>query len=118
MRSVKCDAKALFALSVFLPCMAMAAENTTPASPWQDLNGISTAIPMEQLASYRGGTEVSNMALTNGLVQDTTAINVATGQNSISDGAFAHASGMPIVIQNSGANVLIQNSTIINVQFQ
>ena len=28
------------------------------------------------------------------------------------------SSGLPTVIQNSGSNVLIQNATIVNVQFQ
>jgi hypothetical protein len=27
-------------------------------------------------------------------------------------------SGIPVVIQNSGANVLIQNATIVNLQFK
>ena len=38
--------------------------------------------------------------------------------NSIDGGALANASGVPIVIQNSGANVLIQNATIINLQMR
>lgn len=163
MRSGKCDAKALFTLTLLLPGMAIAAEKMPFPSPRQDLgmislavpkatatadqshassdttnatlaapadvtaprqakaeevNGIGAAIATDKLESYRGGSEVSNTALSDGLVQDTTAINIATGKNSISDGAFAYSSGLPIVIQNSGANVLIQNSTIINVQFK
>ena len=45
--------------------------------------------------------------------------NIATrntnGNNSISDNAFAGAAGFVTAIQNTGNNVLIQNSTIINV---
>lgn len=73
----------------------------------------------EQLARLRGGTDTpwSDMRL-NGTVGNNTATNVVTGSNIISEGAFSNASGLPMVIQNSGANVLIQNATIVNVQFQ
>jgi hypothetical protein len=53
----------------------------------------------------------------NGTVSDNSANRVVTGQNSITQGSFANASGLPTVIQNSGANVLIQNATILNVRF-
>jgi hypothetical protein len=53
-----------------------------------------------------------------GSVANNSAVNVMTGNNSIADGSFSNASGFPIVIQNSGANVLIQNATIINLQYQ
>jgi hypothetical protein len=46
------------------------------------------------------------------------ATNTVSGGNVIQSGAFANASGLPTVIQNSGNNVLIQNSTIVNVQFK
>lgn len=78
-------------------------------------------MPLESLDQYRGGTAVNSIkseAVSNGLLQDATATNVATGNNTIADGAFSNAVGLPIVIQNSGANVLIQNSTIVNVQFR
>ena len=48
----------------------------------------------------------------------TSASNVTTGSNVISDGAFAGIGGLPMVIQNSGNNVLIQNATIVNVQLK
>jgi hypothetical protein len=41
-----------------------------------------------------------------------------TGSNSIAAGSFANMSGLPLVVQNSGANVLIQNAVIINLQMQ
>ncbi|BBL35796.1 hypothetical protein Nstercoris_02072 [Nitrosomonas stercoris] len=43
------------------------------------------------------------------------ATNNTSGFNSIDNGSFVGASGMFSVIQNSGNNVLIQDSTIINV---
>ena len=39
------------------------------------------------------------------------------GANNIQDGSFDNASGVLSVVQNTGANVLIQSATIVNVQF-
>ena len=81
------------------------------------------ALGAEDLEGQRGGADVPaalpvSTMLTNGAVSDNRAIDVITGSNSIRDGAFANASGLPIVIQNTGANVLIQNATIVNVQLR
>ena len=70
------------------------------------------------LDGQRGGTDTRNDARIDGAVGANTAVNVVTGANSIDAGSFAHMAGIPVVIQNSGANVLIQSATIINVQFK
>jgi hypothetical protein len=72
----------------------------------------------EGLASQRGGAATQNEMRLDGSVAGNTAVNVVTGANSIGTGSFANMSGIPVVIQNSGANVLIQNATIINLQFK
>lgn len=78
-----------------------------------------TPMQAEQLEGYRGGFDrVKNDAQLNGTVADNSAVNVWSGFNSIADGAFSNASGLPMVIQNSGSNVLIQNATVVNVQLQ
>ena len=79
----------------------------------------SKAVPADRLAGKRAGTDTvtSDMQL-NGAVSGNSAVNVFTGANSISTGSFSNASGLPVAIQNSGANVLIQNATIINIQMQ
>jgi hypothetical protein len=79
----------------------------------------SKAVSADRLAGKRAGTDTvtSDMQL-NGAVSGNTAVNVFTGANSISTGSFSNASGLPVAIQNSGANVLIQNATIINIQMQ
>jgi hypothetical protein len=41
--------------------------------------------------------------------------NVATGNNQLSDQAFQHMSGIATVIQNTGNQVVIQDSTQINI---
>lgn len=53
-----------------------------------------------------------------GTLQQNTAVNVQTGSNVIREGSFANALGLTTVIQNTGANVLIQNATTVNVQFK
>ncbi|MCK6372162.1 MAG: hypothetical protein L6Q83_12730, partial [Gammaproteobacteria bacterium] len=51
----------------------------------------------------------------NGVVQDNIAMNTQSGNNSVSGAAFQDSTGFVTVIQNTGNNVLIQNSTIVNV---
>lgn len=89
----------------------------TPAPPAGMLQLGGEAINGEQLASLRGGAEkVNNENALEGLVRDNQAYNLKTGSNLVSEGSFAGSSGLATVIQNSGNNVLIQNSTIVNVQ--
>ena len=81
------------------------------------------ALDADHLEGQRGGAETApalpvSSIFSSGAVTDNRAVDVITGSNSIRDGAFANASGLPIVIQNTGANVLIQNATIVNVQLR
>lgn len=79
------------------------------------------AVPLARLDRMRGGdgnsTHTTNVADLDGRVDGNTATDVVSGTNRIADGSFANAAGISTVIQNSGSNVLIQNSTIVNVQF-
>ncbi|CAG9182060.1 hypothetical protein [Cupriavidus pampae] len=77
------------------------------------------AVTSEKLDGVRGGAEtvVNDMKL-HGTVADNAAINVRTGSNVIAEGSFSNSAGLPTVIQNTGSNVLIQNATILNVQFK
>ncbi|KXB32693.1 hypothetical protein AT959_00380 [Dechloromonas denitrificans] len=91
----------------------------TPAPPAGIVELGGDAINGEQLASLRGGAEqVNSENALEGLVRDNQAYNLKTGSNLVSDGSFAGSSGLATVIQNSGNNVLIQNSTIVNVQIK
>ncbi|MFC5510596.1 hypothetical protein ACFPOU_05615 [Massilia jejuensis] len=77
------------------------------------------AVDLHKLAHERGRADtVTNDTKLNGDVANNSAFNVQTGSNTIDAGSFASMSGIPVVIQNSGANVLIQNATVINLQFQ
>jgi len=73
-------------------------------------------VDSDTLAGLRGGAQTHNDMTLDGVTAGNSARNVATGDNSISTGSFANMSGLPVVIQNSGANVLIQNAVILNLQ--
>lgn len=71
------------------------------------------------LARLRGGTQITKNDITlAGTTASNTANHVSTGSNAISEGAFTNMSGIPVVIQNSGANVLIQNAVIVHLQLE
>lgn len=82
------------------------------------VDGLGHSVDSGVLGSMSGGADVSENMTLNGTVSNNDADHVVTGFNSISAGSFAGASGVPMVIQNTGNNVLIQNATIINVQFK
>lgn len=72
----------------------------------------------DALDALRGGESVVVVRTrSDGEVTGNHAENVDSGLNAIDGGAFANASGITTVIQNSGSNVLIQNGTAVNVQF-
>ena len=75
------------------------------------------ALDYEVLAKHRGGTDsvINDMKLS-GVVSGNKAFDLATGSNAITEGAFAGVSGVPMVVQNTGNNVLIQSATIVNVR--
>lgn len=122
-------AMALLALALCLPAAAVdepppapSQQAGTPVKEGQPAAG-DTAAPAaaaeSRLEQTRGGdATVDNQAKLSGVVSGNSAVNVTTGSNIIDSGSFASASGMPMVIQNSGANVLIQNATVINLQLR
>lgn len=81
--------------------------------------------PASTLEQLRGGSEsvappINNIASDTqlrGTTDNNAATNVVTGNNAIQS-SFSNAAGIPVVIQNSGANVLIQNATVVNLQFK
>ncbi len=77
-----------------------------------------TPLDDRTLAVKRGGAAALNDMKLKAVVADNSANQVVTGSNVISDGALAGAAGLPMVIQNTGNNVLIQNATIVNVHLQ
>lgn len=96
---------------------ALAAQAETAGE--EEVAGFGIPAAPAQLEAARGGAETvrTDMKVT-GTVNGNSATNVLTGGNTIQGGSFAGASGFPVVIQNTGANVLIQNATVINIQFK
>jgi hypothetical protein len=97
-------------IALLVPLVASADEEAAP---------LGEAVSSEILAEQRGGDDhfVDNTIRVTGTVTENTASNVVTGANNIQDGSFASSSGIMSVVQNTGANVLIQSATIVNVQF-
>jgi len=95
---------------------SLPSDNALPSAPSR-LNPFGLkAVDSKVLSRKRGGDGVVNELQLKGVVADNRAVNVTTGGNYITEGAFAGTSGIPMVVQNSGNNVLIQNATIVNVQ--
>lgn len=72
-----------------------------------------------RLETQRGGQDlIVNEQKLKATLTDNSASNLNTGNNIITDGALAGINGIPMVIQNSGNNVIIQNSTILNLNLK
>ena len=109
------------ALGILLPATVAAQTSQptreAPGSGARSVAFVAQPVDADTLAKTRGGAEVVNNDMTlHGVTAGNSARNVTTGDNSISAGSFANMTGLPTVIQNSGANVLIQNATILNLQ--
>jgi hypothetical protein len=77
------------------------------------------AVTAERLGRASGKDDtVHTEAVLGGTVGNNTAVNTVSGNNVIDSGSFANAQGIPMVIQNSGSNVLIQSATVINLRLQ
>jgi hypothetical protein len=109
-----------------LPVMAepAAPPHTPPHTPDDIARGSSSSVapaaaPADMLDKERGGSDgIASDTRVQGSVYGNAATNVSAGANVIQASSFANAAGIPVVIQNSGANVLIQNATVINLQFK
>ena len=99
-------------------CIAAAIVLATPAQAGPaPVAGLGAPVAVARLDGARGGSAMNANAALTGTVSGNTASQVVTGANAIQASSFAGATGIPIVIQNTGANVLIQNATVINLQF-
>lgn len=84
------------------------------------LSVIRDAVLLDELDEVRGlGGVVDITTIVNSNIEaelsNNTANNNVTGFNIIDNGAFTEASGIFSIIQNTGNNVIIQDSTIVNV---
>ncbi len=72
------------------------------------------------LAGQRGGQDdaYANINDARARVSNTSLTNASTGNNTITEGSITNNSGLPVVVQNSGNGVVIQNTTILNLQLK
>ena len=112
----------LLLLAGLLPMLSMPARaQTLGASAVQTANSaVSFGYPVSAnaLASHRGGDFTLTDTKLSGVTADNSANQVVTGSNAIGGGSFANLSGIPVVIQNTGANVLIQSAVTLNLQMK
>lgn len=108
-------------VAIDVPVLPLDADVPTAAAEPVADDAFGPAVAGDALDSMRGGTDnktiITNVSDVDGRVDGNTAINAITGGNLVDGGAFGNAAGLSTVIQNSGNNVLIQNSTVVSVQF-
>jgi len=99
-----------FAAIQAAPCAFAEDRSDSTSSP------IISGIPDDELDVQRGGeiVPISDATLT-ATMQENSITGSITGTNSVGGSAFTGASGFFTVIQNSGNQVIIQDSTIINL---
>lgn len=86
----------------------------------EDIALSDETVSLEAMNEARGGQNVEldlfyAKSDVDGISSDNVATNTVSGNNILSPGAFADSSGISSVIQNTGNNVLIQNSTVVNL---
>lgn len=107
----QCDAQTLAVTSVSSVSSTAAANTGDPV--------FGTPLAKARLETQRGGQDmIINDQKLKATVSENSASNLNTGTNIITEGAFAGANGLPMVIQNSGNNVSIQNTTILNLNMK
>lgn len=110
--------RVLIGVSVLVAARMASAATEGEGKPGDQVRLGVPVVEMAKLGATRGGSAGAEMvvhAVVDGNVSGNQAVNVTSGQNVINGGAFAGVSGVPTVIQNSGSNVLIQTSTVVNV---
>lgn len=97
---------AVAAAMLCIASAAQAAEHTAQDAPFG-----TTAISENQMSQLRGGTEVTQRASQGG---DCNSCSI-NATSTVSGNAFQNAAGIITVIQNTGINAVLQNSTVVNI---
>ena len=118
---------ALCALGLLLPAASLQADDSPPVSP--DPPAVSPiaseedflldlpSVSEDELSGIRGGegTAISLQDMNATVGGNSISGNINTGSVSIGENAFTNLDGISSVVVNSGNNVSIQSSTVINV---
>lgn len=104
-------------LSAYTVNAASIQEDDDVAAIVSSSSGMMVSLDELDGARGMGGVDVTTLNTMNvkATLTNNTAINNVTGANVIDTSAFTGANGMFSVIQNTGNNVVIQDSTIVNV---
>jgi hypothetical protein len=101
---------------VFCPGMSWAA---APEASYDD-----GTLLLDSELSLQSGQGINPAAIRSDAQVTGNIINVSpggsfvNGNNVVGDHALTDVNGIPTIVQNSGNNVVIQNSTIVNMTFQ
>jgi hypothetical protein len=95
--------------------LASAYAADSPEPPTLDDAAASNAVMDDELNGQSGGYASTTTVTQTGTVTGNTLTNSTTGSNEIGAGSFLGLSGVATVIQNTGNQVLIQTSTVVNV---
>lgn len=96
------------------------------ASETIELSQVGAPVSSDVLGSLSGGQSISNYTIDvlannmklNADMEDNILYSTSTGINQVTNDAFANASGISTVVQNSGNQVIINNAFILNLQMQ
>lgn len=103
-------AAAAFACVAVAAYAAQAAERHVSQNPFG-----SAAISEDAMSNLRGGDSPVQISDQNATSSGNSCVVCVSGANTVGLSSFAGASGVFTVMQNSGNNALLQNTTQVNV---
>ena len=95
--------------------VAAAAYAAQAAEPHSAANPFGAAMTDDAMAQLRGGDSPVQISDQNAASSGNTCVVCVSGGNNVGLSSFAGATGVFTVIQNSGNNALLQNTTQVNV---
>lgn len=132
---MRCTAKLLIVGLALVSCTFFTADKlfagqvdqlTSYTAETMELSQVGAPVSSDVLDSLSGGQSISidtidvlanNMKL-NADMEGNVLYSTSTGINQVTNDAFANASGISTVVQNSGNQVIINNAFILNLQMQ
>ena len=104
--------------TVAMLALSLSSVSADESAAVADAEFLGATVSDRTLDAQRGGEMYFNEIDEYAELTDNTAVDNVTGANFITDNAFGGASGLPVAVQNTGNNVIIQNSFILNLQMQ
>ena len=103
-------------LAAALACVAVGAYAAQAAEPHNTASPFGgAAISDEAMSQLRGGDSPVQISDQDATSAGNTCVVCVSGGNNVGLSSFAGATGVFTVIQNSGNNALLQNTTQVNV---